>query len=346
VQNSRIVALALIGIMLSSSSVSVADGYTVWLEISEIKSSHELLFSAIPQIYKINLLDATEFSMSKNTVGKPESHVINLVDGVSGSFANKVYDKGMPYQIKLFDGSAVSTINDANEPSFNNKNQKIISINLSDGVNSDISGNDADSKIVRIKQADERKALWERIFPLDRIRNGVKSFYQIIQNDHSLSYIQLDEIGSQNYDYSIKQTPIDETALERMSEFDKLVEKSLYVAEQVDIYTNNLLAVKKFVGKVGYVSDQLAIRAHSYSDPEKFIGKVGYVSAQLAIHAQDYSNPEKFIGKSKFVGQEISVQVYQIVDPNQPILLVLLLPFASFVVIRAENSVASSKFIL
>jgi hypothetical protein len=98
-----------------------------------------------------------------------------------------------------------------------------------------------------------------------------------------------------------------------------------------------LLDVKKFIGKAGYVSDQLGIRAQSYSDPEKFIGKAGYVVAQLAIHAQDYSDPEKFIGKSKFVGQQITVQVYYAFNSNQPTLLVLLLPLAGFVIIRAEN---------
>ena len=125
-QQSRIVALALIGIMLSSSSVSVADGYTVWLEISEIKASQASMVSEKLQIYKIKLHDATEFSMSKNTVDIPESHVINLIDGVTGSFVNKVYDKGLPFQIKLFDGSAVSTLNDVNEQSFNIKNKKIV----------------------------------------------------------------------------------------------------------------------------------------------------------------------------------------------------------------------------
>jgi len=65
VQNSRIVALALIGIMLSSSSVSVADGYTIWLDIHEKNSSQSLMVLAEPEIYKIKLKDSTEFRMSK-----------------------------------------------------------------------------------------------------------------------------------------------------------------------------------------------------------------------------------------------------------------------------------------
>jgi len=204
VQKSKIVALALIGIMLSSSSVSVADGYTVWLTIHENNSSQSLMVSAKPEIYKIKLIDSTEFSISKKTVDIPESYVANLNDGVTGSFVNKVYDKGKPYEINLFDG-VLSAINGVQQQSFNNKNPKIISINLFDGINADISVPDDDSKIVHIKHADERKALWERIFPLDRIRNSVKSFYQIIQNDHSLSYIQLEEIDLQNYDYSLNK---------------------------------------------------------------------------------------------------------------------------------------------
>ena len=69
----RIVALALIGIMLSSSSVSVADGYTVWLTIHEINTPESLMVLAKPEIYKIKLHDATEFSISKKTVGIPQS---------------------------------------------------------------------------------------------------------------------------------------------------------------------------------------------------------------------------------------------------------------------------------
>ena len=103
-QQSKIVALAIIGIMLSSSSVSVADGYTIWLTIHEINPSQSLMVVAKPEIYKIRLKDSTEFSMSKKTVGVPESYVANLNDGVKGSFVKKVYDKGKPYEINLFDG--------------------------------------------------------------------------------------------------------------------------------------------------------------------------------------------------------------------------------------------------
>ena len=189
-QKSKIVALALIGIMLSSSSVSVADGYTIWIDTREVNLSQSLLVAAKPQNYKINLFDAVDSSNIKKIADTPESYVINLNDGVTGSFVRRVYDKGIPITVNLLDG-ITSAINDAREQSLNNKKQKIISINLSDCISADNSDNDeADSKIIHIKHADERKALWERIFPLDRIRNNVKSFYQIIQNHHSLSYIQ------------------------------------------------------------------------------------------------------------------------------------------------------------
>src|SRR3972149_1683081 len=136
---------------------------------------------------------------------------------------------------------------------------------------------------------------------------------KIIQNDHSLSYIQMDEIGSNNYDYSLEQAPIYSSELEQMSEFEK------------------------FAGKSGYVADQIAIRAQHLADPEKFVGKAGYAYNQLAIHTQHYTDPEKFIGKSKFVGQQITIAVYQTVDSKQPTLLVLLLPLAGLVLIRTEN---------
>ncbi|MFB5631678.1 MAG: hypothetical protein ACE5RN_08850, partial [Nitrosopumilaceae archaeon] len=335
-QKSRIIALALIGIMLSSSSVSVADGYTIWLDTNENNLSPSFADIETHQIYKIKLVDATSLSFSKKT-NPDEFYNINLKDGVTGSYDKRIYDKGRPYTINLNDGVG-STLKDPSENFLNNKKQKIISITIFDGISSgSIDEDNEDSKIILIKQADERKALWERIFPLDRIRNGVKSLYKIIQNDHSLSYIQFDEISSQNSANSLKQTPIDESVLEQMSEFEKFVAKSLYTAEQIEIYSNNILDLNKFIGKAGYVSDQLAIHAQHYTDPDKFVGKAGYVVDQLAIHAQHYSDPEKFVGKSKFVGEQLSIAVYQIVDPNQPALLVLLLPLAGLVIIRYEN---------
>src|SRR3989304_467485 len=312
----RIVALALISIMLSSSSFSVADGYTIWFEVKEINAVTTP--NSNEQFYKINLKDA-----------------------ISARLSQHYFDYPQPYKIKLFDSASVF-INDKNKRVDQTIEEqilsKIISVNLADGIGTNTTDYDKDySKIVLIKQDDDRKALWERIFPLDRIRNGIKSFYKIIQNDHSLSYIQMDEIGSNNYDYSLEQAPIYGSELEQMLEFDKFAGKAGYVADQIGIRANNLLDVNKFVGKANFVGIQLADHTARLADPQKFVGKAGYVYNQLAIHAQHYTDPEKFVGKSKFVGQQITIAVYQTVDSKQPSLLVLLLPLAGLVLIRTDN---------
>src|SRR3989304_6978783 len=316
VLKSRIVALALISIMLSSSSFSVADGYTIWFEVKEINAA--TTHNSNEQFYKINLNDA-----------------------ISARLSQHYFDDPQPYKIKLFDSASVF-INDKNkrvdQTIGEQISSKIISVNIADGVGTNTTDYNKDnSKIVLIKQDDDRKALWERIFPLDRIRNGIKSFYKIIQNDHSLSYIQMDEIGSNNYDYSLEQAPIYGSELEQMLEFDKFAGKAGYVADQIGIRANNLLDVNKFVGKANFVGIQLADHTARLADPQKFVGKAGYVYNQLAIHAQHYTDPEKFVGKSKFVSQQITIAVYHTVDPKQPTLLVLLVPLISFVLIRNET---------
>src|SRR3989337_1129201 len=302
--------------MLSSSSFSVADGYTIWFEVKEINAV--TTHNSNEQFYKINLNDA-----------------------ISSRLSQQYFDYPQPYKIKLFDSASVFN-NDKNKRLDQTIGEqilsKIISVNLADGIGTNTTDYDKDySKIVLIKQDDDRKALWERIFPLDRIRNGIKSFYKIIQNDHSLSYIQIDEIGANNYDYSLEQAPIYSSELEQMSEFDKFTGKSGYVAEQIGIRANNLLDVNKFGGKANFVGIQLADHTARLADPQKFVGKAGYTYNQLAIHAQHYTDPEKFVGKSKFVGQQITIAVYHTVDPKQPTLLVLLVPLISFVLIRNEN---------
>jgi len=155
VQIPRIVALALIGIMLSSSSVSVADGYTVWLDINEINTMNDQNYDQ--QFYNINLKDTVAASLSNKKISGPAQTLkIKLVDSVS------------------------AFINVLDQPSEERFPSKIISIKLSDGVNANITDyNNADSKIVHIKHTDERKALWERIFPLDRIRNKMIIAYHI-----------------------------------------------------------------------------------------------------------------------------------------------------------------------
>ena len=79
---SRIVALALISILLSSSSISVADGYTVWVEINEIKIAKED-FRNESKLYKINLIDDARASLTNNMFLNPLIYKIKLIDSAS-----------------------------------------------------------------------------------------------------------------------------------------------------------------------------------------------------------------------------------------------------------------------
>jgi len=220
---SRIIALALIGIILSSSSLSVADAYTITLNI------HTTPFAiSHPQIYKINLFDHTAANYEKKFAGSPALNQINLVDGISADLSESNNAMSTPYQINLVDG-ILSIFNNFENPELEKfVNTKFISISLDDGIGSKSTKyNQDDTRIVLIKENNDRKALWERIFPLDRIRNGVKSFYQIIQHDHSLSYIQLEEIVNDNSEFSIKQQlPTNYLEIQNLSEFEKFIEKT------------------------------------------------------------------------------------------------------------------------
>ncbi|MGI0076893.1 MAG: LamG-like jellyroll fold domain-containing protein, partial [Nitrosopumilaceae archaeon] len=286
-----IVALALISIILSSSSFSVADGYTIWVEVNDIKSAKQD-FKNESKFYNINLVDNVRASLTNNKILDHSSYEIKLFDAVS---------------ILLHDNDQVDQIKE-------NSESKNISIDLSDGIQTDTTNfNNDDNKIILIKQNNDKKALWERIFPLDRIRNISKSFFKIIQNDYISSYVQLSEISINNDENSLEQATIYGSELENLSEFEK------------------------FIGKSGYVYNQIAIRASDLLDVEKFVGKSNFVGIQLAIHAQHLADPEKFVGKSMFVGQQITIQVYHIVDPHNPTLLVLLIPMVGLVLIRNEN---------
>jgi len=56
VLKSRIIALALIGIMLSSPSVSLVDAYTIWTDVNEINGV-PIMLATNSQYYKIKLFD-------------------------------------------------------------------------------------------------------------------------------------------------------------------------------------------------------------------------------------------------------------------------------------------------
>jgi hypothetical protein len=62
-----------------------------------------------------------------------------------------------------------------------------------------------------------------------------------------------------------------------------------------------------------------------------------YVSYNIANAIEQLTDVDKFVGKSKYVGLQISVEVYQSVDPQNPALLLLLIPFVGIVLIRIEN---------
>jgi hypothetical protein len=58
------------------------------------------------------------------------------------------------------------------------------------------------------------------------------------------------------------------------------------------------------------------------------------------IHILDSESQQgfnKFFTKANYVGEQFTTLVYQSVDPKNPTLLVLLIPFAGFVIIRCEN---------
>src|SRR3990172_4787367 len=293
VLKSRIVAIALIGIILSSS-VSVADGYTITLNVKEINEKIQKNEKTVLQLVKVNIFDGVDTSL------------FNFYDNVIPQ---------IPYKINLLDGLITKNLAyDNNGILKNNANDRLesktLSINLVDGVGAltnDYDHNN-DIRIIKIKQDHDKKALWESIFPLERIRNNIRSLYKEIQNDHILSYVQLSESYS------------DDTQIEQFSVLG-------FEFEQID----------KFIGKANYVGDQFGIQWQHLTDVDKFIGKANYVGIQLAGHAQQLTDPEKFVKKSNFVGKQLTISVYRVVDPNQPTLLVLLIPLASFVLIRSEN---------
>ena len=174
---SRILALALIGILLSSPAISVADAYVMSFAVTNVNGV------PINEISRINFFK------------------ISLLDGIVASLDNRSYESQQPIRINMFDG-ILSSINDKkqNDKQFvqeEKTKQRIISLKLGDGVGTHtkkFGGNDDDIRIVSIKQDHDRKALWERIFPLDRIRGSEKeSLYKVIQDDHGLSTLQVIE---------------------------------------------------------------------------------------------------------------------------------------------------------
>jgi len=93
----------------------------------------------------------------------------------------------------------------------------------------------------------------------------------------------------------------------------------------------------KFFAKANYIVDQLTDHVQPITDVDKFVGKSLYVANKLIIQVEKLPDVEKFIGKSQYAFDKVSNEVYQVVDVKNPTLLILLIPFAGFVIIRSEN---------
>ncbi len=310
---SRILALALIGFMLSSSSISVANGYTISFAVTEVNGT------------------------VVNTIIQPNHYKSILSDGIAASLGNQQYDRGEPYRINLFDG--ILSILDKNYNDAHDKektNLRIISLEIADGVgatSAKYQNEDKFVKIISIKQDHDRRALWERIFPLDRIRSSEKqSLYKVIQDDNGLSHLQVNEfVPEQPEDAEfLLDTPFG-------NDIDKFFGKANYVAEQLADHVERLEVVDKFVGKSLYVGNQISVNAQRLTDVDKFVGKSQYLANAIVFEIERLSDAEKFIGKSQYVSNEITIQVYQAVDSKDSTLLLLVIPFAGFVLIRFEN---------
>ena len=212
IMKSRIVALALISIILISPSLSAVNGYTISFNVSNVNA------------------------VTYNQIVTPKLIQINLIDGVSSSFdVGSKNNKEKQLKINLFDG--IYTLQDDNFKDKSNQftpesyKSNVIPIKIKDGIGTDTNDydNDEQIKIIKIKQDHDRKALWERIFPLDRIRNNENTPYKEIQNDHSLSYVQISEINSENEES--EQFLVSNYDLQ--DEIDKFIGKTNYVGIQL-----------------------------------------------------------------------------------------------------------------
>ena len=109
--------------MLTSSSVSVADAYTIWTDVNEINGVSTLIDSK-NKFFKIKLFDKTAAGSNEQFSGMSIPYKINLFDGVSAKIVNDVFDNGIPYQISLFDG----VLSKFNKNVNNNPNEKTFAL--------------------------------------------------------------------------------------------------------------------------------------------------------------------------------------------------------------------------
>ncbi len=325
----RILALILIGIMLSSTFIPFADAATIGFEITGVNGTPE---------YRII---------------QPNQYKLDLSDGIVASLGRQPYEQEQqPYRIDLFDGILASFDKKYNDLQNDNKklNSRMISVKLNDGVGTSSikqhHDNDRFIKIISIKQDHDRKAIWERIFPADRIRSEEQSMYKVIMEDNDLSHLQVNEFELESpVDNELLETPfandVDKFVgkanyaaesitdkIQRLADVDRFIGKSLYVGNQISVNAQHLTDVDKFIGKSLYVGNQISVNAQHLTDVDKFVGKSLYVANALVGEIERLSDAEKFIGKSQYVSSEITIQVYQAVDSRDPTILLLVLPFA------------------
>jgi len=235
--------------MLSSTSISVANGYTVSFAVTEVNGT------------------------VVNGIILPKQYKLVLSDGIAASLARQPYEQEQqPFRIDLFDGIFASYDKKYNDEQNDNKkfNSHVISLQIADGVGTSSIKQHNDErfvKIISIKQDHDRKALWERIFPLDRIRSEKQSLYKVIQDDNGLSHLQVNE-------YKPEQPEDNEFLLDTpfANDVDKFFGKANYAAEQITDQIKRLTDVDKFIGKSLYVGNQISVNVQHLTDVDKFVG--------------------------------------------------------------------------
>jgi len=223
--------------MLSPTSISVVNGCTVSFSVTEVNGTVVNGFIQ-PNQYKLVLSDGIAASLGRDPNGQEQQ----------------------PFRIDLFDGIFASYDKKYNDNQNDNKkfNSRIISLQIADGVGTASIKQYNDEtyvKIISIKQDHDRKALWERIFPLDRIRSSEKqSLYKVIQDDNGLSHLQVNE-------YEPEQPEDNEFLLDTpfANDVDKFFGKANYAAESITDEIKRLTDVDKFVDKSLYVGNLISV---------------------------------------------------------------------------------------
>jgi len=98
---SRIVALALICILISSSFLTTVEGYRLTLKISEVNGVpvSEIIKS---QKHTINLSDGVATSLDNPDIDSINPFAINIFDGIFAQLFNPNDDQyGIPHQEKI-----------------------------------------------------------------------------------------------------------------------------------------------------------------------------------------------------------------------------------------------------